>query len=54
MQKIYCICPCCGEKCHVSVEIFTELQKFALLRGEIVQVLEATDNDMEDFESYKK
>lgn len=40
MQKIHCICPCCGEKCFVSVEVFTKLQKFALLHGMIVEVLD--------------
>lgn len=39
MTKIRCICPCCGQIGYVSVEAFEELQKFALLRGQIVEVL---------------
>ena len=40
MQKIFCICPCCGQKTHVSVEVFKELQDFALLLGTTVKVLD--------------
>ena len=38
-NKIRCICPCCGQKAYVSIEIFEDLQKFALRLGTFVKVI---------------